>query len=235
MYSVFVCPESKADWLKMNGANDSKQLTVEARESFFKLLLTDEGEGRLMGWRTTLLHPEHISNCMLRKNKYNLNELSYSTVFALIDSLRKMDLQISAAFVDTLGKAEKYEATLTARFPGITFTVRSKADSLYPVVGAASIIAKVIRDKVLKETGVEASGYPGDPLTVTWLQENCDPVFGFPRLVRFSWSTCVNFLQSKCHPVRWYDDEEDKNKANQRKRSLQLAAGPVIKYSIAFV
>jgi ribonuclease H2 subunit A len=49
-------------------------------------------------------------------------------------------------YVDTVGIAERYEEFLTQAFGGrIKFTVSKKADSLFPVVSAASICAKVRR------------------------------------------------------------------------------------------
>ena len=46
--------------------------------------------------------------------------------------------------MDTVGVAERYEDYLTKAFQGrIKFTVSKKADSLFPVVSAASICAKV--------------------------------------------------------------------------------------------
>lgn len=46
-------------------------------------------------------------------------------------------------FVDTVGDAERYEEKLSGLFPSIQFSVRKKADSLFPIVSAASICAKV--------------------------------------------------------------------------------------------
>ena len=42
-----------------------------------------------------------------------------------------------------------------------------------------------------------------DPTTKKWLADSVDKVFGFPQLVRFSWSTCSNILDSKAVPVHW--------------------------------
>ena len=42
-----------------------------------------------------------------------------------------------------------------------------------------------------------------DPETKAWLQKHVDPVFGFPNLVRFSWSTCVRILETSAVPVQW--------------------------------
>jgi ribonuclease H2 subunit A len=36
-----------------------------------------------------------------------------------------------------------------------------------------------------------------------WLKENSDPVFGFPSLVRFSWSTARELMDKACVQVKW--------------------------------
>jgi ribonuclease H2 subunit A len=48
--------------------------------------------------------------------------------------------------VDALGATTPYEQLLSSQFPGIHFTVTTKADSKYKIVGAASVAAKVTRD-----------------------------------------------------------------------------------------
>lgn len=47
-------------------------------------------------------------------------------------------------YVDTVGDPEKYRIKLSERFPNVKFVVAKKADSLYPVVSGASIVAKVM-------------------------------------------------------------------------------------------
>ena len=42
-----------------------------------------------------------------------------------------------------------------------------------------------------------------DPNTVKWLKTNLDPVFGYPTVVRFSWSTCRELLEDRAVEVQW--------------------------------
>ena len=75
-------------------------------------------------------------------------------------------------FVDTVGDPDKYANKIRSRFPKIKITVSKKADSLYPIVSASSICAKVVRDQIVqtwkinefdedKQTIQYGSGYPG--------------------------------------------------------------------------
>ena len=66
-----------------------------------------------------------------------------------------------------------------------------KADLNYPVVAAASIIAKVERDKAVaklrEEHGDFGSGYPSDPVTKGWLENWISVNSKFPDFIRRSW------------------------------------------------
>lgn len=57
---------------------------------------------------------------------------------------KTLQLQMFQVYVDTVGDAEKYRTKLSGRFPTVKFVVAKKADSLYPVVSGASIVAKVL-------------------------------------------------------------------------------------------
>ena len=42
-----------------------------------------------------------------------------------------------------------------------------------------------------------------DPQTKAWLSTHVDPIFGYPSLVRFSWATCQDILDTKAVDVQW--------------------------------
>ena len=79
-------------------------------------------------------------------------------------------------------------------------TARHKADVRYPIVAAASIIAKVHRDHAIaalrEEFGDFGSGYPADPKTIRFLREWFSEHQSFPDVVRHSWKTVENVIAS---------------------------------------
>lgn len=93
--------------------------------------------------------PQDISAGMLRRHPNNLNEQSCDATIMLIQGVLNAGVDITHIYVDTVGDPKAYAAKLKRSFPRyqhIEWTVARKADATYPVVGAASIAAKVTRD-----------------------------------------------------------------------------------------
>ncbi|XP_048575437.1 ribonuclease H2 subunit A isoform X3 [Nematostella vectensis] len=173
VYGICYCPLSKAEELKNTGFADSKTLTEEEREALFKEL--SENCHGYMGWVIDILTPNFLSNCMLQRTKCSLNEVSHNSAIGLIRLLLDSGVKVQEVYVDTVGPAEKYQDKLQKIFPEQKIVVTPKADAKFPIVSAASVCAKVSRDRVIsawefsediiftKETG---SGYPSGMMTM---------------------------------------------------------------------
>ncbi|GAU17994.1 hypothetical protein TSUD_51030 [Trifolium subterraneum] len=191
VYGALYCPRSYQNTLATLSFADSKTLKEEKREELFETLKTNDS----IGWAVDVIDPKELSAKMLKKNKINLNEISHDSAMGLVDRV----------YIDTVGDPGKYETKLSKNFPSIKFVVAKKADSLYPVVSGASIVAKVTRDRAVREWVLDetannmhrnfGSGYPGDPATKSWLEHHKHSIFGFPTLVRFSWGTCNSYFK----------------------------------------
>jgi ribonuclease HII len=74
------------------------------------------------------------------------------------------------------------------------------ADATYPVVAAASVVAKVERDRrvddLRAEYGDVGSGYPSDPTTRAFLREYVRDHGALPACARASWKTCDDVLRA---------------------------------------
>lgn len=249
VYGVAYSPLSEKNLLVKLGCADSKSLTEKKRDVIFDQMceLNDK-----IGWAIECISPNVISNEMFRQSKISLNEISHNSVIGLIRRVLDAGANISEVYVDTVGPPESYRAKLMQQFPELKIVVAKKADSTYPIVSAASICAKVSRDHAIrhwnfreycddqdltkiKETEY-GSGYPNDPDTKKWLTKNLDSVFGFPRIVRFSWSTAEKILSSDALRVEWEQLEDEFNapkmqnissffvkpKSNSRKRKHEF-------------
>ncbi|MBA0808845.1 hypothetical protein Gohar_024552 [Gossypium harknessii] len=238
VYGCLYCARSYQKTLATLNFADSKTLKEEKREELFENLKADES----IGWSVDVIDPRELSAKMLKKNKVNLNEISHDSAIGLINRVLNMGVLLTEilleysdqskgitrlmkengglVYLDTVGDADKYRIKLSERFPSIKFVVAKKADSLYPVVSGASIVAKVTRDRALREWVLEetsenmhrsfGSGYPGDPETKAWLAHHKHSIFGFPTLVRFSWGTCTSYYKDMAE-VLWESDKVDED------------------------
>lgn len=231
VYGCLYCARSYQDTLATLHFADSKTLKEEKREELFEYLKTEEA----IGWAVDVIDPRELSAKMLKKEKINLNEISHCSAMGLVTTVLNRGVLLTEVYVDTVGDPEKYRIRLTEKFPDIKFVVAKKADSLYPVVSGASIVAKVTRDRALKDWVMDetcenmnrkfGSGYPGDPETKGWLEDHRHAVFGFPTVVRFSWGTCTPFFK-KGVEVIWEADkmDEDGSTNSNGKRQLKLTS-----------
>ncbi|KAF0700726.1 Aste57867_8780 [Aphanomyces stellatus] len=201
--------------MSAQGFDDSKALSHESRERLFaKIKATAD-----MGYVTRSIPASEISHNMLTRRR-NLNEMSRDAAIEMICAVQKRGVRVAHVYVDTVGDPGWYKNFLTKHFHGtIVFTVEKKADSLFKVVSAASICAKVTRDAAVAQWTYEGpgldslptdygSGYPSDPKCKQWLADNLEPVFGYPNIVRFSWGTLESYVD-RLVKVDWPHDKED--------------------------
>ncbi|AET40145.1 ribonuclease H2 catalytic subunit RNH201 Ecym_5390 [Eremothecium cymbalariae DBVPG len=230
VYGVAYCTKSYQDSVvKSYGFDDSKKLTDPIRRRLFEKIYNGDIDG--IGYATTSITPFDISTGMLRyppEQNYNLNEQAHDVTIGLIQKVLDAGVNISHIYVDTVGPPITYQDKLEKRFPVCKFTVAKKADSLYPVVSVASVIAKVTRDVWLEQLRtipdeILGSGYPGDPKTVKWLNENIRPLFGWnPEIVRFSWQTCQNILETNPHAINIEWEEESLKKRTYKLKPASI-------------
>uniref|UniRef100_A0A0G4HZ33 Ribonuclease n=1 Tax=Chromera velia CCMP2878 TaxID=1169474 RepID=A0A0G4HZ33_9ALVE len=154
VYAAFFCRSADEQKLKDLKINDSKKIKESDRERMFESLQANTKD---FGWVVLPLSSRDISRQMLRKEKVTLNAIAQTATEDMIDSALRNGAKLEGVFIDTVGNAEHYRAKLSRRFPHLDIVVAEKADSTYPVVGAASILAKVSRDKILQTSIVPPS------------------------------------------------------------------------------
>ena len=168
--------------LKGIEVRDSKQLSRKKREQLSREIARLAEEFMLIE-----IAPREIDGCLWR---HGLNSLEASKTAELIDRLKP-----AVAYVDAPGKGGRgYARLITAAVRGRARVVAENfADRNYPVVSAASILAKVHRDGLIKELhrqyGDFGSGYPSDRKTRRFLEQCYLSEGKFPDIVRTGWAT----------------------------------------------
>ncbi|KHO48235.1 MAG: ribonuclease HII [archaeon GW2011_AR5] len=187
----YLIDESKMHELKSIGAKDSKLLTAEKRENMAPLLkeLADD----FVVLKITAKEIDEL------RNETNLNIIEIERMQHIINIMKPDKVIIDSPEVNTPAFSRK----VMARVKDKSLQVLSEnfADKKYPVVSAASVIAKVERDaeirKLHEKHGFFGSGYSHDEITIAFLKDWIKKNKEFPPFVRKSWFTAQRIKEEK--------------------------------------
>lgn len=177
---------------------DSKQLSPGKRDAVARQLRN------VPGARIALrsLEPAWLDQQRVRRT---LNDIEAAVFGEVAAELQANTVVVDAADVD----AARFGRDVARSLPrDVTVVSEHKADANHAIVAAASILAKVERDRAIAELARRlerkldaglplGSGYPSDPLTVNFLRTWVDRFGDLPDGARRSWAPAKELLAPK--------------------------------------
>jgi ribonuclease HII len=189
--------------LREIGVKDSKKLTPKRREK-----LAEEIK-KIADYEIQIVPAEEID---VLREEMTLNVLEAKLFATIIEKLTLCSNMRSSTpnsiakdlviYVDAADVNEENFKRYILSELGREMNIVSEhnADERYPVVSAASILAKTTRDEEIKKIGEEigkqiGSGYPSDPVTINFLKEWMKEHGELPPYTRRSWKTARRIVQ----------------------------------------
>lgn len=188
---VLVKDENMED-LQNLGVKDSKLLSDSKRESLVPKIKEKAEE----------IYAKEVTGQQideLRKN-ISLNKIELEVFLKIIEESKPDKVIIDLPERNS----EKYKAKVRARlgedYKDLEIVAEHKADVNYPIVSAASIIAKSNREKNVRKIEEKydeeiSTGYPHDKKTINFLEEYVAKNGVLPEEARESWSTAKRILK----------------------------------------
>jgi len=182
--------ESRLDELKAAGVKDSKLLTPENRKKISEVIL-----GMVEDYAIVVVPASEIDKT-LNSPDSNLNWLEADKSAEIINSFntKRVVMDCPSTNISTFSSYVKN----LLKDKSVEFICEHKADRNHVEVAAASILAKVARDREIEKLKSEigkdfGSGYPSDPKTRDFLQKHwkdCQGIF------RKTWSSYRKIVES---------------------------------------
>lgn len=191
MCGLLIREEDEKELIKLK-VKDSKLLTKNQREFLF-----DKIKNISKKYKLVIIPPEEIDRAVGRHDGLNLNRLEAQKSAEILNELNP-DKAIIDAPSNNIKNYKKYLMKFIKN-KDIELILEHKADLNYPVVSAASILAKVTRDneieKIKKEISIDfGSGYMSDPKTAGFLKTHFEK---FDYLFRKSWFPYKELVNNK--------------------------------------
>lgn len=179
------CDEDKLVELEKIGVKDSKKLSPRRREELANKI-REIAEVYLIK-----IQPDELDELMQKKTINNILTDSYAEIIK--------NLNPDIAYVDSPDVMPKRLSNTLKSMTGKDVEAAHRADQLYPIVSAASIVAKVERDREIEKIkeiiGDFGSGYASDERTIRFLKDYFKKHGKFPPFVRKSWKTLSRIAQ----------------------------------------
>ncbi|MFH1239841.1 MAG: ribonuclease HII [Candidatus Diapherotrites archaeon] len=174
------------------GVKDSKLLSLQQRE-----IQLPQIKKVLNEFEIVKIEAAEIDEL---RNRQSLNEIEAMKAGALLNSLK---VKPDVVYVDAPDVIAHRFGARIAKYISFPVEIKSehKADLNYPIVSAASVIAKTTRDdeikKLIKKYGEMGSGYPHDPVTINFINKWTEEKGGLPPFARASWDTNKKILDNQ--------------------------------------
>jgi ribonuclease HII len=180
---------SSEDRLADLGVRDSKLLSPKERERLYPLIR------KRCTIATVTIDAQKIDSIRMEMTMNACVARAHAEVIARLAPSRAY---VDACDVNCFRYAEMVKAHLS---PPCEIVSEHHADEKFMVVSAASIVAKVVRDRAVlslaKKYGEIGSGYPSDPVTIQWLSGYIADHPSPPPIARRSWKTVSALLAKK--------------------------------------
>lgn len=173
--------------LKSMGVRDSKKLTPLQREKLYKKIIKF-----VDNYYIAKINPYTIDKSV---NKHELNNLEAKYMAKVISKLNP-----NISYVDSCDvNPSRFGKKISKLAKKDRIKSYHNADNRFVIVSAASIIAKVNRDRAIKKIQKKhniGSGYPSDPKTIVFVKNYLSTKNDIPNFVRSSWKT-VRFMRNE--------------------------------------
>ncbi len=191
MCGLLIKEEDEKELIKLQ-VKDSKLLTKAKREFLFDKIKDISYKSEII-----VINPDEIDYAVKNHDGLNLNRLEAGKSAEIINLL-KPDKAIIDAPSNNISSYKQYLSKLIKN-KKMELILEHKADLNFPIVSAASILAKVTRDneieKIKNKIKIDfGSGYMTDPKTVDFLEKHYEK---YPNLFRKSWLPYQDILNKK--------------------------------------
>ena len=192
--------EADLEMLGNIGVKDSKKLSPKKRYELAKII-----KNKCKSYKTIVVSAQEID--AREKKRITLNKLEEIKMAEIIEELKPNIIYIDAADVNEVRFGKSIQTLLN--YSPKKIISKHKADDLYPIVSASSIIAKDMRDSIIEELkksyGDFGSGYPSDARTIKFLREWIKEKKKTPPLARKSWETTKKIIREELYTKKIID------------------------------